>query len=363
MLSKAKMGILFGSMATVLSLGVFASAYAAEDVKTAVNPAEVLEKRVMEKGKPVPGREFASRIVFKENTELLTLLGLQAEELRTELVAGKTLAEIAESQGVEKQELVDLLTTAEAERLAAAVEAGKLTQEQADGMKAKLAERAEQQVNNPGFGGREGMGGKGFGGFFHSEELLTLLGLQAEELRTELAAGKTLAEIAESQGVEKQDVIDLLTTAEAERLAAAVEAGKLTQEQADGMKAKLAERVEQQVNNPGFGGREGMGGKGFGGFFHSEELLTLLGLQAEELRTELAAGKTLAEIAEAKGVVKQDVIDLLVAPQTEKLAAAVEAGKLTQEQADERQARLEESVSKKVEGEWEQPKFAESAAE
>ena len=355
MLSKKKMGLLFGSMATVLSLGVLGSAYAAEDpTATANTAAQVQEKVAFDKVKMGHGKGFGGGMAIKDNTELLTLLNLDAEALQEELKAGKTLAEIAEAQGVDTQDVIDLLVEQQTEKLAEKVEAGDLTQEQADEMSANLAERVEQQVNNPQPFGHFGIG-RGFGHFANSEELLSLLNLDAEALQEQLKAGKTLAEVAEAQGVDTQDVIDLLVKEQTAKLAEAVETGKLTQEQADEMSANLAERVEQQVNNPQPVGHFGMG-RGFGGFT-SEELLSLLNLDAEALQEQLKAGKTLAEVAEAQGVDKQDVIDLLVVEQTAKLAEAVEAGKLTQEQADERLAQLEEFVANRVEGTFE-PKAA-----
>jgi len=243
MLSKAKMAVLLGTMATALSLGAIGSAYAAEEQAAAANnPSQAQDKADFGKMKPGHKKGFGFGVA-KENAELLTLLNLDAEKLKEELKAGKTLAEIAEAQGVDKQKVIDLLVKQQEERLAEAVKAGKLTQEQADEMRAKAAERAEQQVNNahPGGPGQPGGPrgfGKGLGGFGKNEELLTLLNLDEEKLKEELKAGKTLAEIAEAQGVDKQKVIDLLVKQQEERLAEAVKAGKLTQEQADEWKQK-----------------------------------------------------------------------------------------------------------------------------
>lgn len=63
-----------------------------------------------------------------------------------------------------------------------------------------------------------------------------------------------------------------------------------------------------------------------------------LGMTPEQLFSELHSGKTLEEIAEAKGVDMEAVKDALTASQKEALKAeieqAVEDGKLTREQAD-----------------------------
>jgi len=72
--------------------------------------------------------------------------------------------------------------------------------------------------------------------------LTEALGMSAEDLHAALADGQTLPEIAEAQGVDWADVEATLLSAAEEKLAQAVEDGKLTQEQADTMLEKLQER-------------------------------------------------------------------------------------------------------------------------
>lgn len=144
MLSKAKMGMLFGSMAAVLSLGVLGSAYAADADQAKINYT-VEGKQGFGIGK-MGHYGFGGGFAVKENADLLALLNLDAEELQEALKAGKSLAEVAEEQGVDKQEVVDLLLEQQADKLAEAVKAGKLTQEQADQKLAESKERASKMV-------------------------------------------------------------------------------------------------------------------------------------------------------------------------------------------------------------------------
>jgi ABC-type dipeptide/oligopeptide/nickel transport system ATPase subunit len=67
----------------------------------------------------------------------------------------------------------------------------------------------------------------------------------------------------------------------------------------------------------------------------SEVLTDLLGLDAAELREQLHDGATLAEIAEAQGVDPRAVVDALVDELEERVATAVENGRLDQAEADE----------------------------
>jgi len=105
------------------------------------------------------------------------------------------------------------------------------------------------------------------------------------------------------------------------------------------------------------GGGRGMGGFSRGGFGWAgggqwtmfDTAAEALGLTPEELFAELHAGKSLDDIAEAKGVDVQTVYDAMSAARGEAmqqaLQQAVEDGRLTQEQADQMIGRLENRPS------------------
>jgi len=129
-------------------------------------------------------------------------------------------------------------------------------------------------------------------------------------------------------------------------LSGLVDDGTLTQAQADAVKAALEEA--RPAGGPGGRGGPGMGhGRGPG----LEAAAAALGIEASALRTELQAGKTIAEVAEANDVDVQKVIDAIVAEMSEHLAEAVENGRLTQAEADERSANAEERATALVNGE------------
>jgi hypothetical protein len=171
-------------------------------------------------------------------------------------------------------------------------------------------------------------------------ELLALLTIDEATLKTELKAGKTLAAIGEAKGITKQQIIDLLVKQETALLDKAVADGKLTQAEVDTRKTKLLENITKRVDQAGFAGKGGKGpegqggpgGKGHegrgggqggpGGF--NETLTTLLGVTAEEIGTQLKAGKSLSEIALEKGISKQTLIDALVKKETERITKQVD---------------------------------------
>jgi 3-hydroxyacyl-CoA dehydrogenase len=102
----------------------------------------------------------------------------------------------------------------------------------------------------------------------------------------------------------------------------------------------------------GPGGHGGPGGRGGQRGPHGEHLdvvAEVLGMTTDEVREALASGQTIAELAEAQGVPLQDVADALVAAEAERLQQAVEDGRLTQEEADESLALMEQNVLEHLE--------------
>ena len=156
--------------------------------------------------------------------------------------------------GIEPDALSDALKQALKNRIDAAVDAGRLTQEQADALK----ERIESGDGLPLFGGLgRGEHGGPFGHFGHFASLdaaAAYLSLTEAELR-EMLVDKTLAEIAKDQGKSVDGVTKALVTAGEKRIDEAVADGRLTQEQAVELKAALPDRVEALVSgvHRGFG--------------------------------------------------------------------------------------------------------------
>ncbi len=130
-----------------------------------------------------------------------------------------------------------------AEALAPLVEAGTITQAQADAVIAALAEAGPPAG---GHGGRGEMGGRGGRGLDSAAEAL---GISADELRTALEGGQTIAQVAESKGVDVQTVIDAMLADLKAHLDEEVAEGEHTQEEADQKLANATERITDAVNN------------------------------------------------------------------------------------------------------------------
>lgn len=177
-----------------------------------------------------------------------------------------------------------------------------------------------------------------------------ILGLDDAEVRDRLAGGESVADIAGEQGVAIDDVVAALLAGAQSQLDDAVTGERLTQDEADERLVEIEERVTAFVN----GDAELFGHRGFGVGcgIAVDELADVLGLETADLRSRLAEGATLAEIAADEGVSLADLEAAIEAQITERLEQAVADGAITEEEADERLAGLDERIDEMVNGEF-----------
>ena len=103
------------------------------------------------------------------------------------------------------------------------------------------AQESEERQEREGRRGRHGKGGCSF------ETAAETIGISEDEVKAAVEAGQTLAEVAQDNGVDPQAVVDAMVEDKAERIAEKVEAGRITQEEADEKLAEKAERIEDRV--------------------------------------------------------------------------------------------------------------------
>lgn len=146
------------------------------------------------------------------------------------------------------------------------------------------------------------------------------LNLSTDQLLTKLRDGKTtIADVAKQQNVDVQTVIDA-------------------------MAAVAKSDITDMVNNPlpappSFAG--GKGGPGFGIGHRGGGMLgnkldaaaKALGITADQLMTDLRNGQSIADVAKAKSVDVNKVIDAMVSDAQSGIDAAVKDGHLTQDEA------------------------------
>ena len=182
-----------------------------------------------------------------------------------------------------------------------------------------------------GHGPRGGFEGKGE---VLSDEVLSLLKLDQAEVAEKLKAGSSLAEIAEQQGVSRDSLKAAMTEA--------------FNKQLERMKSEYAANLDKLVDSDlqAFHEKMRLGGK-----LDLTAVGKVLGLSADELKSSLSDGKSLADVAKEKGVDAQKVIDAVTSSLTSEINQAVKDGKLTQEEADKRLANVADEAQKLVNGE------------
>jgi uncharacterized protein YidB (DUF937 family) len=165
---------------------------------------------------------------------------------------------------------------------------------------------------------------------------------------------KAVIDDAASQlGVEPSELADALKQALKNRIDEALDDGRLTEEQADELKMRVDADEFPLLGGLGMFGRSFHGGPALGRFGHFELLenaASYLGLTEAELR-EALEDQTLAEIAEEQGKTASGLVQQLVATQTKRIDEAAAAGRITEEQATELKAEMNERMQGLVNGE------------
>ena len=195
-------------------------------------------------------REGMRRGPVTEN--LAKVLDLTVDELHAELASGKTIAQIAEAQKVDIDDVTKVMISDFKAHLDEEVASGEHTQAEADAKLAKFTENVDTIVTTAigrGHGGKDGHGRHGRGTRFITESLAKVLSMTVEELRTELRSGKTIAQIAEAQKVDIDDVKAALKADIKAHLDEEVASGEHTRAEADAKLKEFESRLDDIVNN------------------------------------------------------------------------------------------------------------------
>jgi hypothetical protein len=180
-----------------------------------------------------------------EAAAIATYLGLSPAELRTQLRAGKTLAQIAEMQGKSVPGLQDAIYAAAKRRFDQAVTNGRLTAAQEQMLLANLKSHLDDLVNGHGRP-QWGAGPRPFGA-----GAAKYLGLTEAQLRAQLRNGKTLAQVATDQGKSVEGLKAAILADAKSRLDQAVAVGRLTAAQAEAILARLTSHIDDLVDRTG----------------------------------------------------------------------------------------------------------------
>ena len=151
-------------MSAVLLLGVAGSAFAADPNPTPPPAMQRGWQRGPMMGGPQVGSVSGAGFGYQTMTESLSkLLGIPAEDIHTQRLAGKSLVQIAASKGKSEADVVGALLGARKAALDARVKAGTITQAQADTAYKFMEQRIKDSVNRTQVGPNRPADGQGLG--------------------------------------------------------------------------------------------------------------------------------------------------------------------------------------------------------
>ena len=208
-------------------------------------------------------KSFLNRKLVLGATGLVLLGGAGGAVAATQITGSSGrqayIDDVAKHLNVSPSALTSAMKAAMNDRIDAAVAAGQLTQAQANAIKQRIA----QGNGVPFFGDR--FGGGGFGG--RDAAAAQYLGISEPTLHSELAAGKSLSQIASStSGKSVAGLKAAILAAAKSRLDKEVSSGLITSQQEQQHLAALPSRIDSMLTQTGIGWPHGGPGRGRRGF-------------------------------------------------------------------------------------------------
>ena len=188
------------------------------------------------------GRSREKAIIGNLLEDAAKIIGIDLGTLKQEL-PGHSLAQVAQSHGVSRDTLVRKLADDVNGRIDKTLADNKITKEQADKLKAQAPEMIGRFVDHMWVDRkpRQHDGGRHFiGNLF--EDAAKAIGISADDLKKELP-GHSMAQVAQSHGVTRDALVRSMTTSATAAIDKAVADGKLGRDQADKLKANLAQVI------------------------------------------------------------------------------------------------------------------------
>jgi hypothetical protein len=177
--------------------------------------------------------------------------------------------------------------------------------------------------------------GKGHGQGSLLRAAAQYIGVSRADLVREGRGGQTLAQIASAHGKTAAGLKAAMLAAVKVKLDAAVSAGKVSAQQSRARLVRAERLIERMVNGKAGASKQRAA---------KSRLLNVaaryIGLSPKALRTELKAGKSLAQVAAAHGKTAAGLKEALLKPVKARLARAVASGRITAASADAKLARL-----------------------
>jgi hypothetical protein len=226
---------------------------------------------------PSPGAHFhggfgGPSALFGVNLlqDAATAIGVSEQTLMSDLQSGQTIVQVASANGSTAQDVITTLVGDETTAINNLVSSGKITSSQATTMESNLTTMVTNFVNQtrPATAPSVGLGGSGEQAAIQAAA--TAIGISSSTLTSDLAAGQSVASVAQAKDVSASTVISAVTTAVDSQISSLESSGKITSAQASTLTADVQSRVTEWVDGtyPGWPfGPFGISGTTSGGFF------------------------------------------------------------------------------------------------
>ena len=276
--------------------------------------------------------------------DLAPILGLKATELYARVKAGETLASVAEAQGFDEDRLLEAVMRLARSRVQSLIADGAMRSEDAERHLASLREKLDDEINRRGGRGHE------FDEEFPvgPEQIAAKLGITVAEFEAHFEDGGTLGQLVRNKGKNLAAFIDDVLEDARARLDDLVDEDRIDPRAARRVLAELKEqlrlhagpsgpRIVARVDAQPVELREAP--------FDFLKLAKVLEKPADELRRLLSEGRTVEELARAKGVSIDDLIAHLATPMRNQIRHMVETGRLSEDQAQKMFERMRQSLA------------------
>jgi len=260
------------------------------------------------------------------------------EDTLWESMEDASIAQIAAKHGVSEDQIIAAITAAEEKFTKELVAQGEVSQEEADQWLAYLPEEAKAFLE--GTWDEEYFGGEDW-----YLIAANALGMDEEALWDELDSGKSIADLAEAQGVSLDSIRDALTASDEEFIAQLLADGNLSQEEADEWLNDLRSDVDFFLNESW--DLTGVESADWIGISMNE-----LGMDEDDFWAALDEGKSIADLAKENNVALAPVAEKIIAAEQASVQEWVAENLLSQDEADEWLSELDEEVQAFLNQNW-----------
>jgi len=169
-------------------------------------------------------------------------IGISPEELRSQVRAGKTVAQVSTERGVDPANVVNAIVVALTQQIDQKAAAGAVDANRAEHAKQKLPDVANRFVNET----KQRRGRRVLKDAVQAAA--KEIGVSTSDLKDARKNGKSIAQVAKEHDKSVDDVVNAVVKAATSAIDQAVKDGKLDAKKADEIKQKLPDRVNQLVN-------------------------------------------------------------------------------------------------------------------